>query len=131
MSDTKSSVQAAVKAARAESNAAIAAHDDFKVSALVDREVIVVTGSGAAIESRKNLRATFVQQFRESADLIYIRTPEKIEVSDDLTQVSEIGHWTGSWTTAGQKVNAQGTYSAIWHKVADKWLARAELFVTL
>jgi hypothetical protein len=77
MSDTKDSIKAAVKAARAESNAAIAAHDDFKVSALVDREVVVVTGSGAAIVSRKNLRAVFVQQFRESADLIYIRTPKK------------------------------------------------------
>ena len=131
MSDTKSSIISAVKAARAESNAAIAAHDDFKVSALVDRDVVVVSGSGPAIHERKTLRAVFVQQFRESPDLIYIRTPDKIEVSDDLTQVSEIGHWTGSWTTAGQKVTSRGNYSALWHKVADKWLTRAELFVTL
>jgi ketosteroid isomerase-like protein len=131
MSDTKDSIKAAVKAARAESNAAIAAHDDFKVSALVDRDVVVVIGAESVISERKNLRAEFASQFRRSADLLYVRTPDKIDVSEDLAEVTEHGHWTGSWSAEGKKISSEGSYMAVWHKVADKWLTKAEMYGNL
>jgi len=129
MSDAKT-ISAAIKANRAESNAAIKAHDDFKVSALFDRDAVVITGGGTAIATRKALRATFVQQFRQP-DLVYMRTPKTIEVSEDLSEAAENGTWVGSWSVGDKKVEASGTYMALWHPVADKWLIKGEMFATL
>ena len=129
MSDAKT-IRSEIEKSRAESNAAIKAHDDFKVCALLDRDVIVITGAGIPLLERKNVRAAFQQQFRTSADLVYTRNPKKIEVNAELNEAAEHGEWVGSWTVAGQKTETGGTYMALWHPVADKWLIKAEMFFT-
>ena len=69
--------------------------------------------------------------FASAPDVIYVRTPQSVEVSSSGTRGAEIGSWVGSWTTPEGRQELGGRYAAHWRRIDGVWRIRSELFVTL
>jgi ketosteroid isomerase-like protein len=121
--------ESAIRAARARSNAAIAAHDLDGLARVWMENVHVVTSTGAQEAGRERNRASFAAHFRDRPDVVYVRTPESIDVFAAWDVAAERGRWTGQWTQADGVTRISGTYLAQWRKVKGEWLIQAELFV--
>jgi hypothetical protein len=91
--------------------------------------VQVVTSTGASQAGREINRARFAGQFKERPDVVYLRTPETVDVFGAWDVASERGRWTGQWTQADGVTRIGGTYLAQWRKINGEWLIQAELFV--
>lgn len=121
----------AIRAARAQSNAAIARHDVAAVVSFLDAEYQITVGSGALFHGRDGETDGWRDEFAQAKDLLYVRTPKSVEVSDSGERAAEIGNWVGTWTTPARPHRAHGHYAAHWRKVDGAWKIRSELFVTL
>jgi hypothetical protein len=131
LSDSPSD-QEQIAAIRLKSNQAIARHDAAGVVAAFDAEYQVTSGVGALFhDSREQELAHWEEIFAVSDDIVYIRTPETIEVSTYLPRAAESGRWVGSWTTDAGHRELGGSYFASWSKVEGAWKIRSEIFVTL
>ncbi|MEZ5293904.1 MAG: nuclear transport factor 2 family protein [Vicinamibacterales bacterium] len=120
---------AAIRAARAASNAAIAAHDVAGIARhwLPDVHIVTSTstqGTGPEVNGQR-----MAQQFQRRPDTVYVRTPSTIDVFGAWNVASERGEWTGRWTEPDGVVDVGGTYLAQWRKVDGTWRIQAELFV--
>ncbi len=122
---------AAIAKLRADSNAAIAAHDVARLVSFIEEDFQITTGAGVALSGRKAMAARFAEQFTKFPDTIYVRSPELIEISSTAPLASERGRWVGRWTENGKPVEFRGTYQAMWRLTDGHWLIRSELFVTL
>ena len=121
-----------IREVRAKSNEYIAQHDAAGIASFLDDDYQITTGKGEFFrETPQEDAAAWAEIFDTYADVVYIRTPESVEVSSYLPLAYEAGSWVGSWTAAGGRKEVGGRYSASWHKVAGKWKIRSELFVTL
>ena len=118
-----------IRAARARSNAAIAAHDTVALSESWLPEFWLVSSTNAQSAGRDAARARFVQLFSTRPDVVYVRTPDRIEVNADWGQAGESGTWTGKWTQADGVTQVGGRYFAKWRKVEGRWLLLTEVFV--
>ena len=118
-----------IRDARARSNAAIAAHDVDGVSRFWMDNVQVVTSTGVSDAGRDLNRARIAGIFKERPDVVYVRTPETVEIFEAWNVASERGRWTGQWTQSDGITRIGGTYLAQWRKVNGEWLIQAELFV--
>lgn len=116
---------------RAASNAAIAAHDVDGLAACVTSDVCVTTGSGQVCIGQAAMRDRFDELFARLADVVYLRMPEKIEVSAAAPLACEQGLWVGRWTEAGVAVQVGGSYTAMWRRDEAGWRIRSELYVLL
>jgi ketosteroid isomerase-like protein len=119
----------AIRAARAASNAAIAAHDISGIARHWATDVHIVTstsaqGTGHAVNGQR-----MAQQFARRPDTIYVRTPALVDVLAAWGVASERGEWTGRWTEPDGVVQVSGTYMAQWRTVNGTWLIQAEVFV--
>jgi ketosteroid isomerase-like protein len=123
------SEEAAVRAARALSNAAIAAHDIAGIARHWMPDVHIVTSTSAQGTGREVNGERMAQQFSRRRDTIYVRTPSAVDVFGSWSVASERGEWTGRWTEPDGVVNISGTYLAQWRNVDGTWLIQAELFV--
>jgi len=120
-----------IRMLREQSNAAIARHDVDGVVTMLDTEYQITVGSGALFQDRAGESEAWAHEFERSADLVYVRTAESIEVSSSGTRAAEIGVWSGSWTTSDGPQQRGGRYAAYWRLVDGSWKLRSELFVTL
>ncbi len=121
-----------ITAIRQLSNQAIARHDAAGVVAAFDAEYQVTAGSGALFHDSAEVELQHWQEiFAQADDIIYTRTPEKIEVSTYLPRAAEHGTWVGTWTTDSGHKELGGSYYATWSKVDGVWKIRSESFVTL
>jgi ketosteroid isomerase-like protein len=124
--------EARIRAARAASNRAIAAHDVAGALAVLDDGFHAAISSGAFRTSREEMGRAFAERFEAFPDAVYVRTPVTVEVEADGAVAAEVGEWVGSWTTEEGPFRTGGRYAAHWRKAADgRWLIRAELFVPL
>jgi ketosteroid isomerase-like protein len=121
--------EAAVRAARARSNAAIAAHDMPGITRHWMPDVHIVTSTSARGTGREVNADRMAQQFKRRPDTVYLRTPRGVDVFAAWEVASERGEWTGRWTEPDGVVNIRGTYLAQWRRVDGTWLIQAELFV--
>lgn len=64
-------------------------------------------------------------------DVVYVRTPTRIEISSYLPRAAEFGDWVGNWTSDKGSIEVGGSYSASWRKVDGAWKIQSEIFVTL
>jgi hypothetical protein len=69
--------------------------------------------------------------FAEFPDVLYVRTPSKIEVSTYLPRAAETGNWVGNWTAEKGRIEVGGSYFASWLKVDGSWKIQSEMFVTM
>lgn len=120
---------AAIRAARAASNAAIAKHDVAGIARHWMPDVHIVTSTSTQGTGRDVNGQRMAQQFQRRPDTVYVRTPSAIEVHREWNVASERGDWTGRWTEPDGLVDIGGTYMAQWRKVDGTWLIQAELFV--
>ncbi|MFN7978165.1 MAG: nuclear transport factor 2 family protein [Vicinamibacterales bacterium] len=120
---------AAIRAARAQSNAAIAAHDVPGIQRHWLADVHIVTSTGAQGTGRDVNGERMSQQFARRPDTVYVRTPVTVDVFDQWQVASERGEWTGRWTEPDGVVDIRGTYLAKWRKVDGAWRIQTEVFV--
>lgn len=120
-----------VRSLRQQSNAAIARHDAEAVVSFLDSDYQITVGSGGVFHGRAAELEGWRAEFARAADLVYVRTPESVEVSTSGDRAAEIGVWKGSWTTPNGPHRLRGRYAAHWVNVGGSWKIRSELFVTL
>ena len=118
-----------IRAARDQSNAAIAKHDLDGISAVWMDDVHVVSSTSAQAAGKNANRERMAAQFKNRPDTIYVRKPVTIEVYPQWSVASERGEWTGKWSEPDGALEIGGTYQAQWRKINGRWLIQAELFV--
>lgn len=116
----------AVRAARAEQNAAIAERDLDRVASYWTNSVTVTAGLGAGLRGR----AAYRRAFELDSAMVYERTPQQVVVSANWPLAWEQGTWTGRQRGGGDGARLlSGSYAAQWEQVDGRWLIRSELFV--
>jgi ketosteroid isomerase-like protein len=121
--------EAAIRAARADSNAAIARHDVAGIARHWLPDVSIVTSTGTHGHTSADNATRMRDQFSRRPDTIYVRTPGTVDVFAAWNVASERGEWTGRWTEPDGVVDIGGTYLAQWRKVDGTWRIQAEVFV--
>ena len=120
-----------IAAARARSNAAIAAHDTAAIAREWMPDIHVVASSSSqtagADANAKAMQAAFTRR----PDTKWVRTPRTIRVFDAWQVASEEGDWVGTWTDPDGPVRIGGTYLAQWRHIDGHWRIQAEVFVPL
>lgn len=123
--------QSAIRALRAESNAAIAAHDVPGILASMRLDVRVAGSSGRFLDGHDAVAEAFATQFADFDDALYVRTTESVRLAASGETAAELGNWVGSWTTGSGSRRFGGQYSAYWWKTDGEWRIHSELFVPL
>ena len=118
-----------IRAARARSNAAIAAHDPVAIGRVWMEDVHVVSSTSTQVAGRELNQQRMARQFANRPDTIYIRRPTAIDVYPLWAVASERGEWTARWTEPDGVLLIGGTYLVQWRKVDGEWLIQAELYV--
>ena len=119
----------AIRALRAGSNAAIAAHDLAGIARPWLNDVHVVSSTSAQTAGTQANQQRMARQFETRPDTIYVRTPATIDIYAPWNVASERGTWVGRWTEPDGKLEIGGTYLAQWRRVEGRWMIQAELYV--
>lgn len=117
-----------IRETRALFNQAIANHDTLHIGDSWMNDFLLLTSTNMHVEGKEENIKSFSQHFKDRPDVIYIRTPKKIDVFESWGMASEYGQWEGSWTDIDGKIEVGGTYYAKWHKVENEWRLRAEIY---
>jgi ketosteroid isomerase-like protein len=64
-------------------------------------------------------------------DVVYVRTPAEVTLSEANSRAIENGAWVGTRTSEKGAQENGGRYTAYWRKADGVWKIRSELFVTL
>src|SRR6478736_1338297 len=118
-----------IRAVRARSNAAIAAHDPSAIAQAWMEDVHVTPSTGAQTEGRAANRDRMAEQFKRRPDTVYVRTPLTIDVYAPWAVASERGEWVGRWTEPDGPMEIGGTYLVQWRKIDGAWRIQSELYV--
>ena len=122
---------AAIKAARLQQNAAIAAFQAEAVASYWTDDVTICRGLGVQVAGKAAYRKLFEEDRLSSNVLVYQRLPDAIEVSAIWPLAYESGVWAGHQGSATGPVVISGRYSAQWVKRGGRWLIRGEVYVAL
>lgn len=121
----------AIESLRAEFNEAIARRDLAAMASFLDEDYVITISTGAIERSREASLESFAAHFAEFPDVIYVRTPSEITLSDAYPLAIENGTWVGLRTTKNGPLENGGQYSAGWRYVDGAWKIYSELFVGL
>ena len=123
--------EAAIRAARAQSNAAIAAHDYDAMRRFFLPDYTILPGSsGAPLDAEAN-RRRIMPTFADPGFVTYVRTPERVRISGNGKRAAETGRWVGLWQKPDGAMRLSGIYQATWMPAADGWRLKNESFVSL
>ena len=120
-----------IKMIRMKSNEAIARHDVDTLQSYLDEDFVISISTGAIERSRDEHGRSFAAHFEEYPDVVYVRTPLEVTLSDAYPLAIEHGTWVGSRTTENGKLENGGQYTAAWRKTDGVWRIYSELFVGL
>jgi len=121
--------EAAIRAVRARSNAAVAAHDVEGVVGVMAPDYLALSSTNSRTVGREAARASYADIFKGRPDVVFVRTPRAIEVNAAWGHAAEQGTWTGRWTAPDGPVRVAGSYFAKWVKPDGAWRIAAETFV--
>ncbi|MGI4757046.1 MAG: YybH family protein [Janthinobacterium lividum] len=122
--------EAAILRTRDNSNRAIARRNLLGVGESLVDDYVGVIGDGTFVSSRAEYLRLFKEGFdRQKQSMLYLRTPEVVNVADDQTLAAEHGSWVATFPTGS--VAYTGTYAAMWRRTPAGWKIRSEMFVTL
>lgn len=127
----KAKDEALIKAARKSSNEAFLNHDAEGIGKAMLDEFVGVWGNGGSTVGKDSVVARLKRSLDQMPGLTYVRTPNKITISDSDTLAFETGKWIGLKTKEKNPKWLSGNYSAMWWKRDGVWKIRSELFVTL
>jgi hypothetical protein len=124
---------AAVRALRAESNSAIAAHDAVRLRNVFADNYLGITGTSGDLDSGGAATAKSYGdiEFKDATFDRYRRTPDKLELAGSGKRIAESGHWVGLWRKPDGVMRKSGVYLARWVRAEGQWRLRSELFITL
>jgi ketosteroid isomerase-like protein len=120
--------EAAVRAARARWNAAVAAHDTAAVRTLLADSVVQTNHLFVGV-GRDRYVAGLARQFTRRPRFTFVYAPERVEVSQSGTLAAEHGRWRETWLEAGEATELRGTYFVIWRRRAGGWEIVRDVFV--
>ena len=113
-------------------NQSIADRDFAAIESVLCEDCTLVPGEDAVLMSGRDQQLSAWQSIISQApDAIYVRTPWRVDVSEDGGLAAEAGRWNGGWSSKGLKVSYQGRYFAKWRLEDDNWKIASEIFVTL
>jgi hypothetical protein len=124
---------AIVRSLRAESNAAIAAHDAKRLRPLLADDYRGIQGTSGALDSggAATARSYENEEFRDPSFVAYERIPDKVTMAGSGRRIGESGHWVGTWRKADGIMRKAGDYLAVWTVSNGHWRLKSETFVTL
>jgi ketosteroid isomerase-like protein len=122
---------ATIKTIRMKSNDAIARHDVDALQSYLDDDFVITISTGSIERSRDEHGKSFAAHFEEYPDVVYVRTPSEITLSEAYPLAIEHGTWVGSRTSENGKLENGGQYTAAWRKTDGVWRIYSELFVGL
>lgn len=120
-----------IKAARKASNEALQKHDLEGIGKHMIEDMVSVSGNGRIYVGKDSTISLFKQRFATMPDLVFVRTPFVIRVSNNDTLAWEKGTWKGFRTDRKARASSGGNYAAMWCKRDGVWKTRSELFVAL
>lgn len=122
---------ALIRALRTESNAAIAAHDYPAMRRFFTPDYTIFPGSSGRPFSADDMAKRIAGDFTDPTFVTYIRTPQRVIISDHRDRAAEVGRWVGSWKKADGTMRISGLYQATWNATPAGWRLKNESFVTL
>jgi hypothetical protein len=130
---TVDSPTSVVKVQRAESNAAIKAHDAVRLRKLFDDDYHGIQGTSGDLDSGGDATARSYadEEFKDPTFVTYRRTPTSIVNALSGKRVAEAGHWEGIWQKSDGTLRKTGVYLAMWIPSGGTWRLKSEAFVTL
>jgi len=120
-----------IKAARKASNDAMQSHDLEGIAKPMMEDVVCIFGNGHSYVGKDSTISVLKQRFTTMPDLVFVRTPFVIRISNNDTLAWEKGTWKGFRTNRKTGSNSGGNYAAMWCKRDGVWRTRSELFVAL
>ncbi len=122
-----------VSAQRAESNAAIRAHDSIRLRKLFDDEYHAILGSTGNIDSGGDAttRSYADEEFKNPSFVTYRRTPTSIDIAESGKRIAKAGRFEGVWKKPDGITRKTGVYLAMWIPSGGSWCLKSEAFVTL
>jgi hypothetical protein len=123
----------AVRVLRAESNAAIAAHDAVRLRNLFDDGYHGIQGTSGDLDSGGEATAHSYgnEEFTDPTFVTYRRTPTSVVSARSGRRIAESGHWEGIWRKSDGTMRKTGVYLAMWIPSGATWRLKSESFVTL
>ena len=119
-----------IRARRAEFNRAIARGDLNAIAAVLADNAQIVTGADSLVFSgRAGELKLWSEDLAAPSRGIYVRTPDRIELSPVAPMAMETGHYKGV-DTKSAKDWSSGIYSAKWRRFGGKWLIESETYMT-
>jgi hypothetical protein len=130
---TVDSPTSAVRAQRAESNAAIKARDAHRLRKLFDDDYHGIQGTSGALDSggEAAARSYADEEFKDPTFITWRRTPTSVVAASSGKRVAESGLWEGIWRKSDGTMRKTGVYLAMWIPSNDTWRLKSEAFVTL
>lgn len=123
--------EAEIRATRARSNAAIAAHDVAGMRAAFRADAVVLPGSSGLPFGMDGFDARIGAAFADPTFVAWVRTPTKVVIGTGGKRAAETGAWVGTWRKPDGEMRVTGVYQAMWLPGPDGWRIRNESFVTL
>jgi ketosteroid isomerase-like protein len=120
-----------IQSTRMKSNDAIARHDLDALQSFLDDDFVISISTGAIERSRDEHGRSFALHFKQYPDVLYVRTPSTITLSEIYPLAIEHGTWIGSRTGEKGKLENGGQYTAAWRKTDGVWRIYSELYVGL
>lgn len=123
--------EAAIRALRAESNRAIAAHDLARFTPIFADDAVFIWSNGSTAVGKAALEGFFARDFADPAFVAYVRTPDRVSVSDQGARAVEHGTWTAIKREPRGETRYGGDYAAHWIRTPEGWRVKGELYVKL
>ena len=120
-----------IRELRAQSNEAFARHDVAAIQSFLHDDYVISISTGVIERSRDEHRESTARHFEEFPDVVYVRTPTDIELSEAFPLAIEQGTWTGTRSTDSGEREVGGPYTAAWKNTESGWKIYSELFVAL
>lgn len=119
-----------IRAQRAAFNRAIEIGDIPGIASVLADNAQLVGGAFSTLTAGKQAQvALWSQDLKDKSRGIYVRTPDRIQLSPVLPMAMESGHWRGV-DSKSAKDWASGVYSAKWRRFAGTWKVESETYMT-
>ncbi len=123
--------EAQIRARRAESNAAIAAHDTAAMRPHYLPDFTILPGSSGSPSDLDAFLTRIGTTFADPSFVHYVRTPVKVTIGASGKRAAETGTWVGTWNKPDGTMRLSGVYQAMWLPSPDGWRLKNESFVSL
>ncbi len=120
-----------IRAQRAASNAAVAAHDYERMRSFFAPDYTILPGSLGKPLDVEGFARRLGATFKDPTFVTYVRTPRTVTASANAKRAAESGTWVGTWRKPDGLMKLTGVYQATWVPRDGRWVLLNEAFVSL